>query len=142
MPPESSCSSSLRALARAAKIPCRLALAEIRNHRVPEALKKRLGRDTFPGHAWNEFYIDGRWIAAAATFDARLCERVGVPFSPIARPEDLYDDPQLNQGLGLLETVLPAGITADVIDGPQSVVWDEAENRMHAQKALLEFLLS
>ncbi|MBY0439661.1 MAG: ornithine carbamoyltransferase [Burkholderiales bacterium] len=32
-------------------------------------------------------------------------------------------------------------VTADVIDGPQSVVWDEAENRMHVQKALLEFLL-
>jgi ornithine carbamoyltransferase len=28
-----------------------------------------------------------------------------------------------------------------VLDGPQSVVWDEAENRLHAQKALLEFLL-
>jgi len=33
-------------------------------------------------------------------------------------------------------------VTADVIDGPQSVVWDEAENRLHAQKALLEFLLA
>lgn len=32
-------------------------------------------------------------------------------------------------------------VTADVIDGPQSVVWDEAENRMHVQKALMEFLL-
>jgi ornithine carbamoyltransferase len=32
-------------------------------------------------------------------------------------------------------------VAAEVIDGPQSVVWDEAENRMHAQKALLEFLL-
>ncbi|WP_300495298.1 ornithine carbamoyltransferase [uncultured Methylophaga sp.] len=31
-------------------------------------------------------------------------------------------------------------VTADVIDGQQSVVWDEAENRLHAQKALLEFL--
>ena len=33
-------------------------------------------------------------------------------------------------------------VSAGVIDGPQSVVWDEAENRLHAQKALLEFLLA
>jgi len=32
-------------------------------------------------------------------------------------------------------------VSASVIDGPQSVVWDEAENRLHVQKALLEFLL-
>lgn len=33
-------------------------------------------------------------------------------------------------------------VSADVIDGPQSVVWDEAENRLHAQKALLEMLVA
>jgi ornithine carbamoyltransferase len=32
-------------------------------------------------------------------------------------------------------------VSADVIDGEKSVVWDEAENRLHAQKSLLEFLL-
>jgi ornithine carbamoyltransferase len=32
-------------------------------------------------------------------------------------------------------------VAAEVIDGPQSVVWEEAENRLHTQKALLEFLL-
>ncbi len=32
-------------------------------------------------------------------------------------------------------------VDAAVIDGPQSVVWDEAENRLHTQKALIEFLL-
>ncbi len=33
-------------------------------------------------------------------------------------------------------------ITEEVLDGPQSVVWDQAENRLHAQKALLHWLVS
>jgi ornithine carbamoyltransferase len=32
-------------------------------------------------------------------------------------------------------------VSAEVLDGPQSVVWEEAENRLHAQKALMEYLL-
>jgi ornithine carbamoyltransferase len=32
-------------------------------------------------------------------------------------------------------------VTAEVIDGPQSVVWDEAENRLHVQKAILSWCL-
>ena len=32
-------------------------------------------------------------------------------------------------------------VAAEVMDGPQSVVWDEAENRLHVQKALMEYLL-
>lgn len=40
------------------------------------------------------------------------CDRVGIPFAPIARPEHLFDDPQLNQdaqGKGLLHSTLPDG---------------------------------
>ena len=40
------------------------------------------------------------------------CDRVGIPFAPIARPEHLFDDPQLNQdaaGKGLLSSTLPDG---------------------------------
>lgn len=32
-------------------------------------------------------------------------------------------------------------VSAEVLEGPQSVVWDEAENRLHTQKALMEYLL-
>jgi ornithine carbamoyltransferase len=33
-------------------------------------------------------------------------------------------------------------VAEEVLEGPQSIVWEEAENRLHAQKALMEFLLS
>ncbi len=39
----------------------------------------------------------------------RLCEEAGVPFAPIATPEDLFDDPQLNEGGSLLKITLPSG---------------------------------
>lgn len=66
---------------------------------------------------------------------------------------DAFRDYQVNQEImslagpdALFMHCLPAHrgeeVTAGVIDGPQSVVWDEAENRLHAQKALLEFLLA
>jgi ornithine carbamoyltransferase len=67
--------------------------------------------------------------------------------------ETIFKDYQVNQRLmskaktdALFMHCLPAyrgsEVTAEVIDGPQSVVWDEAENRLHSQKALLEFLLT
>ncbi|MGW5878393.1 ornithine carbamoyltransferase [Nocardiopsis terrae] len=65
-----------------------------------------------------------------------------APFRPYAIDEALMAaaDPE-----AIVLHCLPAyrgkEITAGVIDGPRSVVWDEAENRRHAQKALLAFLL-
>lgn len=38
------------------------------------------------------------------------CERAKICFAPIARPEDLFEDPQLNQGGSLLETTFPSGV--------------------------------
>jgi crotonobetainyl-CoA:carnitine CoA-transferase CaiB-like acyl-CoA transferase len=39
----------------------------------------------------------------------RICEKAGIPFAPIAHPEDLFEDPQLNEGGGLVEVPLPQG---------------------------------
>jgi crotonobetainyl-CoA:carnitine CoA-transferase CaiB-like acyl-CoA transferase len=39
----------------------------------------------------------------------RLGEEAGIPFAPIARPEDLFEDPQLNEGGSLVEISLPGG---------------------------------
>ena len=65
-----------------------------------------------------------------------------APFRPFQVNAELLDlaDPD-----AVVLHCLPAHrgheITDDVIDGPQSAVWDEAENRLHAQKALLVWLL-
>lgn len=67
--------------------------------------------------------------------------------------EKAFADYQVNQAVmdkankdALFMHCLPAHrgeeVTADVIDATDSVVWDEAENRLHAQKALLEFLMA
>jgi len=66
---------------------------------------------------------------------------------------EVFQPYQVNQSLlqaakptTLVMHCLPAHrgeeITAEVIDGPQSIVFDHAENRLHAQKAILHFLLS
>jgi ornithine carbamoyltransferase len=68
-------------------------------------------------------------------------DRVG-PFRPFQLNADLLSlaDPEV-----VVLHCLPAHrgfeITDEVIDGPHSAVWDEAENRLHAQKALLVWLL-
>jgi crotonobetainyl-CoA:carnitine CoA-transferase CaiB-like acyl-CoA transferase len=43
---------------------------------------------------------------------AARCERANLPYAPVARTADLFDDPHLNAGAGLVEAVLPGGIRA------------------------------
>ena len=71
-------------------------------------------------------------------------DRTGAssPFAPFAVTRELLARAAAD---AIVLHCLPAyrglEIEAEVIDGPQSVVWDEAENRLHAQKALLTYLL-
>ena len=59
--------------------------------------------------------------------------RVRAPAMTLAKPEAIF--------IHCLPADRGYEVDAAVIDGPQSVVWDEAENRLHAQKALLEYLV-
>ncbi|MEV5963818.1 ornithine carbamoyltransferase [Kribbella sp. NPDC051952] len=80
------------------------------------------------------------WVSMGQEAEATLRE---APFVPYAVTEQLMS--KANSDAIVLHC-LPAyrgkEIDAAVIDGPQSVVWDEAENRLHAQKALLSWLLA
>jgi ornithine carbamoyltransferase len=86
--------------------------------------------------------ITDTWVSMG--MEAEKGERQGAasPFAPFAVTRDLMA--RADDGAIFLHC-LPAyrglEVEAAVIDGPQSVVWDEAENRLHAQKALLSFLL-
>lgn len=58
---------------------------------------------------------------------------VDAPMMGQARPDALF--------MHCLPAHRGEEVSAEVIDGPQSVVWDEAENRLHVQKALLEYVV-
>lgn len=53
--------------------------------------------------------LDKRMAQFSKNQIIELCEKADIPFAPIARPEDLFDDPQLNEGNSLLTTTLPDG---------------------------------
>ncbi|MFI6677593.1 ornithine carbamoyltransferase [Kribbella sp. NPDC050470] len=91
--------------------------------------------------------VDGADVVATDTWvsmgqEAEAIERE-APFVPYAVTEQLMSKAGAD---AIVLHCLPAyrgkEIDAAVIDGPQSVVWDEAENRLHAQKALLSWLLA
>ncbi len=69
----------LTALGRALGIPSRMAFAKIRNHRMPAHLVRELKGNTFLRHGYNQFFLNGKWINATATFDKDLCEKNGLP---------------------------------------------------------------
>ena len=69
----------LTALGRAAGVPSRLVFAKIRNHKLPAHILEMMGTDTFPRHGYNQFFLNGKWVSAAATFDKILCEKNGLP---------------------------------------------------------------
>ena len=89
---------------------------------------------------------DGADVLVTDTWTSMGQENDGLdrvaPFKPFQINSDLLARADAN---AVVLHCLPAHrgyeITNDVIDGPQSAVWDEAENRLHAQKALLVWLL-
>jgi ornithine carbamoyltransferase len=100
--------------------------------------------------AWTEDAIaaaDGADVVATDTWVSMGQESEAgdreAPFVPYAVTEQLLGKAKPD---AIVLHCLPAyrgkEIEAAVIDGPQSVVWDEAENRLHAQKALLSWLLA
>jgi ornithine carbamoyltransferase len=83
--------------------------------------------------------ITDTWVSMGQEREERANDSALRPFAVTAQTVD-----RAAPGAIVLHC-LPAyrgkEITAEVLDGPRSVVWDEAENRLHTQKALLTWLL-
>ncbi|GAA3616732.1 ornithine carbamoyltransferase [Marihabitans asiaticum] len=83
------------------------------------------------------------WVSMGQEGEKTSRQAEDSPFTPFAlTPELLVRAARDALVLHCLPAYRGFEISAEVIDGPQSVVWDEAENRLHAQKAVLAFLLS
>lgn len=66
------------AAARAAGIPSRLVLADVRNHLASERLRQLVGGDLFRFHALTSVFVDGRWVRATPVFNKILCRLYGI----------------------------------------------------------------
>ena len=99
-----------------------------------------LFRDPAEAVAGVDVVITDTWVSMGKEEEksSRLVQfsqyRVDAELMALARPDAHF--------LHCLPADRGFEVTADVIDGPQSIIWDEAENRLHAQKALLAWLLA
>ena len=88
------------------------------------------GADLVTTDVWTSMGFEEESKARREAFAAF---QVDAEMMAAARPEALF--------MHCLPAHRGEEVSAEVLDGPQSVVWEEAENRLHAQKALMEYLL-
>ncbi|WP_078118375.1 ornithine carbamoyltransferase [Thiosocius teredinicola] len=97
-------------------------------------------RDPREAVSGTDLVVTDTWISMGQEEEKAARERafagymVDKAMMSLAAPDALF--------LHCLPAYRGKEVSENVIDAPDSVVWDEAENRMHAQKALLEFLLT
>jgi len=88
------------------------------------------GADLVTTDVWTSMGFEAESDARLAAFDGFT---VDARLMSAARPDALF--------MHCLPAHRGEEVTGEVLEGPHSVVWDEAENRLHVQKALMEYLL-
>ena len=99
----------------------------------------QLTREPKEAFAGAEVLVTDTWVSTGQEDEAAGRTAPFVPFAVTA--EAVQQAAPGAVALHCLPAYRGKEIAAEVIDGPQSAVWDEAENRLHAQKALLIWLL-
>jgi ornithine carbamoyltransferase len=124
----------------------KLNVAAPNGYGVEASRTRGLARETF-----EVFSEPARAAAGAHLVTTDVWTSMGFEAEAVARQEAFHgfmvDAAMMRAARGdaLFMHCLPAHrgeeVSAEVLDGPQSVVWEEAENRLHVQKALMEYLL-
>jgi ornithine carbamoyltransferase len=96
-----------------------------------DPLEAVAGVDVVVTDTWVSMGKEAEKAERVATFGQY---QVNADLMALAKPDALF--------LHCLPADRGFEVSAEVIDGPQSVIWDEAENRLHAQKALMVWLLA
>ena len=96
-------------------------------------------RDADEAFTCAEVVVTDTWVSMGQEGEAAERTAPFLPFAVTAEAMKLAAPDAI--ALHCLPAYRGKEIAAEVIDGPQSAVWDEAENRLHAQKALLVWLL-
>jgi ornithine carbamoyltransferase len=92
-----------------------------------EAVK---GADLVTTDVWTSMGFEAEADARTRAFEGFM---VDARLMALAKPDAIF--------MHCLPAHRGEEVAAEVVDGPQSVVWEEAENRLHVQKALMEYLL-
>lgn len=66
------------AVCRAAGVPSRVVLTDVRNHLASDRLRELVGGNVFRFHALNSVYLDGTWVRATPVFNKMLCRLYGI----------------------------------------------------------------
>ena len=66
------------AVCRAAGVPSRIVLTDVRNHLASARLRELVGGDVFRFHALNSVRVDGKWVRATPVFNKMLCRLYGI----------------------------------------------------------------
>jgi ornithine carbamoyltransferase len=95
-----------------------------------DPMQAAAGADLVMTDVWTSMGFEAEEAARKKAFGAFM---VDARMMAAARPDALF--------MHCLPAHRGEEVSAEVLDGPQSVVWEEAENRLHVQKALMEYLL-
>lgn len=104
----------LAACARSLGIPARLGFADVKNHITTERLKKFIGSDIMPWHAYTELFLERKWVKATPAFNIELCEKFKIKPLEFNGREDSIFHPFTEDGEKHMEYLRDRGHYADV----------------------------